>query len=185
MKKTVLSSKLAGGIIVIDVIAGLSTSSAMAAVAGDTINGTLAFGSNGARGGQHWSPSSITDPGAFNYSDGANVDSATFSGNNLTITDHVISNANGFQMTFTDVTHAFTELSLVSSSFSPNLTYSFSGGTAKIDWIGTSTAGSLTAVFNVAAGAVPEPATWVMMLVGMGTIGFAARRRQNTSLTYA
>lgn len=33
--------------------------------------------------------------------------------------------------------------------------------------------------------AVPEPATWAMMLVGMGMIGFAARRRHNVSLTYA
>lgn len=35
------------------------------------------------------------------------------------------------------------------------------------------------------AAAVPEPAIWAMMLVGMGLIGFAARRRQNVSLTYA
>ena len=34
-------------------------------------------------------------------------------------------------------------------------------------------------------GSVPEPATWAMMLVGMGTIGFAARRRQNVRVAYA
>lgn len=28
------------------------------------------------------------------------------------------------------------------------------------------------------AGAVPEPATWMMMLLGFGAIGFAARRRK-------
>lgn len=42
-------------------------------------------------------------------------------------------------------------------------------------------------VSNVSYGspAVPEPATWAMMLVGMGAIGFAARRRQNVSVSYA
>ena len=34
-------------------------------------------------------------------------------------------------------------------------------------------------------GAVPEPATWAMMLVGFGVIGFAARRRQNIRVIYA
>ena len=38
-----------------------------------------------------------------------------------------------------------------------------------------------------AAPAVPEPATWAMMLAGFGMIGFAARRRQsvNTSVRFA
>ena len=31
--------------------------------------------------------------------------------------------------------------------------------------------------FNAGAGAVPEPATWAMMLVGFGGLGFAMRRR--------
>lgn len=34
-------------------------------------------------------------------------------------------------------------------------------------------------------GAVPEPTSWAMMLVGMAAIGFAARRRRNVSVTYA
>lgn len=35
------------------------------------------------------------------------------------------------------------------------------------------------------AASVPEPATWGMMIVGLGVIGFAARRRHNTSVPYA
>ena len=30
------------------------------------------------------------------------------------------------------------------------------------------------------AGAVPEPGTWAMMLIGFGAVGFAMRRRRRT-----
>ena len=35
------------------------------------------------------------------------------------------------------------------------------------------------------AGTVPEPATWAMMLVGFGAMGFAMRRRQKVRVSYA
>lgn len=50
------------------------------------------------------------------------------------------------------------------------------------------TAGTITQFTGTAlAGAVPEPATWALMLAGFGMIGFAARRRQSvkTNVTYA
>ena len=37
--------------------------------------------------------------------------------------------------------------------------------------------------FSPVAGAVPEPATWAMMLVGFGGIGFAMRRRSKVRTT--
>jgi len=37
---------------------------------------------------------------------------------------------------------------------------------------------SLTALAQVGTGAVPEPATWAMMLLGFGAIGFEMRRRK-------
>lgn len=40
-----------------------------------------------------------------------------------------------------------------------------------------------TNVTNVATGAVPEPATWAMMLLGFGGIGFAMRRKQVPALS--
>ena len=36
--------------------------------------------------------------------------------------------------------------------------------------------------FTLSYMAVPEPATWTMMLLGLGAIGFAARRRRAKSL---
>jgi len=35
--------------------------------------------------------------------------------------------------------------------------------------------------FAAATGAVPEPATWAMMLMGFGAVGFAMRRRQSVA----
>jgi hypothetical protein len=39
--------------------------------------------------------------------------------------------------------------------------------------------------FDNLATAVPEPATWAMMLGGFGVVGAAARRRQRTAIAYA
>jgi hypothetical protein len=61
-------------------------------------------------------PDSIAAPGSFNYADGANVDSAVFGDHTPTINDNVLSDANGWEMTFTDATTPFTGLSLVSST---------------------------------------------------------------------
>ncbi len=46
--------------------------------------------------------------------------------------------------------------------------------------------GFVTATSSPVAGAVPEPATWAMMLLGFGGIGFAMRRRPkvHTAISY-
>ena len=46
---------------------------------------------------------------------------------------------------------------------------------------GFPTAGFWTATFPAAAG-VPEPATWAMMLMGFGAMGFAIRRRRDATV---
>ena len=51
------------------------------------------------------------------------------------------------------------------------------GGTGGSRW------GTWIAVLD--AGAVPEPATWAMMIAGFGMVGFAARRSQKVSVTFA
>jgi hypothetical protein len=60
-------------------------------------------------------------------------------------------------------------------NLSQSLSYSVAGGTS----YGPSGLGT----FSVAAatGAVPEPATWAMMILGMGAVGFAMRRRMKAS----
>lgn len=58
-------------------------------------------------------------------------------------------------------------------NLSQSLSYSVAGGPSYgADRLGTFSA--------AAAGAVPEPATWAMMLFGFGSVGFALRRRRDT-----
>ena len=47
--------------------------------------------------------------------------------------------------------------------------------------------GPATSSLVATAGAVPEPASWAMLILGMGAIGFAMRRRSNvrTTVSYA
>ena len=40
-------------------------------------------------------------------------------------------------------------------------------------------------LYPYAAGGVPEPATWAMMIMGFGLVGFAARRRAAAVVTTA
>ncbi len=42
--------------------------------------------------------------------------------------------------------------------------------------------GNSTLTISRAVGAVPEPATWAMMLIGFGAIGMATRRRRSATL---
>ncbi|WP_375420008.1 PEPxxWA-CTERM sorting domain-containing protein [uncultured Sphingomonas sp.] len=56
--------------------------------------------------------------------------------------------------------------------FFTNVTFSSTGNSFEVD--------------NLAIAAVPEPATWAMMLIGFGLIGATARyRRRHSAVTYA
>lgn len=50
-----------------------------------------------------------------------------------------------------------------------------SSGTFKLN------GGAVTLTVKSTAGAVPEPATWAMMILGMGAVGYAMRRRQKAT----
>ena len=145
------------------------------------VTGTLAFGPNGANGGQVWpTPAAVIGAGIeYNYADGATIDTADFSATQLTIRDQVIAGANGWEMTFA-TPGSFTGLALVSSNFGPALTFSLTAGKIVLDWVGTdSFPHDFRAVFNVeTAPAIPEPETYALMLAGLSIVGFMARRRR-------
>jgi hypothetical protein len=153
--------------------------SAKAQYTGQTIDGTLVFGSNGANGGQsHWLNPSVTVPDTFSFGpDGANTDTAAFTDNTLTVTDVVSLNASGWEMTFSDTALPFTELMLVSDNFSPDITFSLSGGVITLDWVGTVSTGTNTAVFDIGPpSTVPEPGS--LALLGTGALAFGRLLRR-------
>lgn len=39
--------------------------------------------------------------------------------------------------------------------------------------------------FKASAGAVPEPSTWMMLILGFGAVGYAMRRRQKVAVRFA
>ncbi len=81
-----------------------------------------------------------------------------------------ILNANGF----------LSAINLVSQTQSVLLTPTFTG----IRFITTTTVSNGTVV-NLTAAAVPEPATWALMLAGFGMVGYAMRRRRYGISVYA
>lgn len=62
----------------------------------------------------------------------------------------------------------------VNLSYASGPVFNFTGGTATFQ----------VTLGDAVAGGVPEPATWAMMLIGFGAVGFAARssRRRNISV---
>lgn len=97
---------------------------------------------------------------------------STTSANGLTSFEATILNNNGF----------LSAINLKSVRESSVLTPDFSG----VRVVTTTTASNGT-VLNLTAPAVPEPATWAMMLVGFGMVGASSRyrRRRAMKITYA
>ena len=150
---------------------------APSAASATTIVGVLNFGGGATN---FYSPgSALVGAGVeFNYVDGANQDSANFTANSLLLSDNVLSVAGSWHQTFTaDTAGFFNGASLGANSF-PGLSWSVTNDTLTVDWAGTQSPGLRTANFSFEGGGpgVPEPATWMTMILGMAAIGVALRR---------
>lgn len=140
----------------------------------DPTNGSVPAGYSNASG-----PTVTLGSGAtFGFNDGSNLDTAAFTPTSLVLTDQPLANEGDFNWTqiFTASQPGFfNNLSLTSDTL--GVSYSVSGDTLTVNWPGGEVGpGTLAADFTF-SGAVPEPTTWAMLIIGLAMIGFAARRR--------
>jgi hypothetical protein len=191
MRKATLAALLVGTL--------FASASANAQLLGRQVNGSIMFGANplnfydpangfvpGGFGNSGGQPVTIDGGIEFGFFDGANRDTADFSNTQLTIRDEVLSSAANWKQTFTLVGGpAFSSIALVSDAFIPGLTFSLNAGTIEINWAGTNSPNDFTAIFNVGVGpAIPEPASWALMIGGFALMG-AALRRARVKVAYA
>lgn len=72
------------------------------------------------------------------------------------------------------------------SVFTTNsLTFTSNGGSLTFSAVNGGGVDASAAIDNISVSAVPETATWAMMLAGFGMIGFAVRRKPSVRVTYA
>ena len=65
--------------------------------------------------------------------------------------------------------------------FNPNKNDTYNATFSINDMTGVSHSLSINAIVGGNAGAVPEPASWAMMILGVGAVGYAMRRRQKVT----
>ena len=98
----------------------------------------------------------------------------------LTLTDNSVIDLKGQQIVGQPVTFTSTG----NSSVAGRVSYDFGGGAGLKSAVFSSASNSLE--IDELAAAVPEAATWAMMMVGLGVVGGALRRRQvRTSVRFA
>jgi len=80
-----------------------------------------------------------------------------------------------------------TSIALLSGASLANHSYTFTTTGGQLSFLDTGANGNVGNILdNVALTAVPEPATWAMMLLGFGMVGFALRKRNvRTTVRYA
>ena len=183
-------------------VALVASTAANAQLAGTQVDGSLSFNGNSinyfdpafgfvpAGVGNSTSANGVTIGSGteFGFSQSGTFDiMADFTDDQLVLQEDIFLSAlfNPQQFTFTSLTPgSFAGLSLASSNFT-GLTYGVSGDTITINWTGgaMSRGTQLQAVFDILPAAVPEPATWAMMLLGFAGIGVAMRRKRSLLAT--
>lgn len=89
----------------------------------------------------------------------------------------VARNFTGTVLTFTNLTNRWATFS--ATGILAGRTTMLTNGALQINLTGTSWNQNTLAAVNVTA--VPEPGTWMLMILGLGAVGFAMRRRQTVS----
>jgi hypothetical protein len=184
MKKVVFAAALAAAL--------FASASAFAT----TITGSLQFGSGspnfydqangfvpGGFGNTGGTAVAIGAGTEFGFMDGANFDTANFTENSLVLTDVVSGGATNWTQIFTaNSAGFFNSIALGDNNFS-GLTYGVANDTLTVNWVGTEQRqATYAANFTFGGGAVPEPATWAMMILGFGLVGGAMRSRRSAVL---
>jgi len=172
----------------------VAMSAAAPANAASLIGDTITCQQTGVGSTFSCSPSSAVVGGGveFQVGNASPFFALNFNGGGLRITN-VTGSAFGLGATvvsLSNLTHAFTSATLLNSSITNfnSSKVSLQNGVLQLNFIGTDWASNSTANIQLeTASAVPEPATWAMMLLGIGAVGGAmrSRRRQRVSVTYA
>ena len=71
------------------------------------------------------------------------------------------------------------------TSSNGRVTYTVNGGDPLITGITFESSENSMEIDDLAIGAVPEPTTWMMMLMGFAAVGFSMRRKQNLRPSFA
>jgi hypothetical protein len=158
---------------------GLGGATAQAAIAiGDTVDITYLFPDT----------STVYQDNTAAFTNGVSLPiiytgTAQFFTNRITLTQnnswsYTPASFNGVRLTDLSNPNAFDGWFVKPSTTMTGFSESASGGSLFVNWQGVNTFTGATVVL----GSVPEPATWAMMLLGVGAIGAVARRQRRTVL---